>query len=641
MSGQASPPRVWLVRVALVLAAVAAFVLFGWLSGTARPSGQAATRLALLIPDELSTSDPHVQAWEDAAAELGFGLSVVRASDLLRDGGALQGAALILPDQVHRRMNDALVTALEQRVQAGTQLLLVHDAGVQDLAGSYPPGASRLSDLAGVSYALYEELRGRMSGDHVAWVEGAAVPLLRLPPGKLIRDGEEEPLSSHQPPPGDDEPLAVVGYHYGRLTYSVFATRGAFAGKRLMHAEDGSLLAGVHGVGKGQVLFVNLPLTYLKLRTDGLFLHAFLRYFAQDLVGLPQLSPVPDATGALIMNWHVDSAAAVPAIEALDALGVFEQGPYSIHLTAGPDVDNPGDGQGMDLARNPSMQQWVRRFVARGDEVGSHGGWIHNAFGRTVDKQKQEVSVPFIERNLQAVRAASGKPVREYSAPLGNHPAWTTPWLRDQGIQAYYFTGDIGMAPTRSYQDGKRSPSGMWAFPVLSYGAHASFEETSFAGIAQRDIGAWLKDVADFCAQYHTVRLVYFHPPGVALFPDAFRDWLQHTRQLVGNGTLRWITMAAYTTFANERLAVDWRTRAADGAEWLEAEHPRSLAHFAWLLPARRYDAPQVLQGQAEITRQGDAWRVIAGPGTQLRLRLPLHAATPPTASISNASASP
>ncbi len=640
MNAKPIASRVWLVRGALLLAAVGLFVLFGLLNGSARPH-QAATRLALLVSDEVSSGDPHVHAWQDAAAELGFKLSLLRASDLLRAGGASDDVALILPDQVHRRMNDALVAALNQRVRSGTPLLLVHDAGTEDLDGNYPPGRSRLSGLAGVSYALYEELRGRMSGEHVAWVEGGAVPLLRLPPGKLIRDGEEEPLSSHQPPPGEDEPLAVIGYHYGRLSYPVFTTRGLFDGNRLMHAEEGSLLAGVHTVGKGQVLFVNLPLTYLKLRTDGLFLHAFLRYFAQDLVGLPQLSPVPDAKGALIMNWHVDAAAAVPAIETLDALGVFEQGPYSIHLTAGPDVDTVGDGQGMDLARNASMQAWVRRFVARGDEVGSHGGWIHNAFGRLVDKQKRDVSIPFIERNLQAVRSASGKPVREYSAPLGNHPAWTTPWLREQGIQAYYFTGDIGMAPTRSYQDGKRSPPGMWAFPVLSYGAHASFEETSLAGISQRDIGAWLKDVADYCAQYRTARLVYFHPPGVALFPDAFRDWLQHTRQLVADGALRWITMAAYADFANERLAVDWSTRAADGAEWLQAEHPRSLAHFAWLLPARRYDAPRVLQGQAEVTREGDFWRVVAGAGTTLRVQLPVHGATTPTASIPNPSPSP
>jgi peptidoglycan/xylan/chitin deacetylase (PgdA/CDA1 family) len=333
------------------------------------------------------------------------------------------------------------------------------------------------------------------------------------------------------------------------------------------------------------------------------------------------------------MNWPVDSAAAVPAIERLESLGAFEQGPYSIHLTAGPDVDEVGDGLGMDLARNPAMQRWVRRFVARGDEVGSHGGWIHNAFGRSVGRQPPERSLALIERNVAAVRAASGRPVREYSAPLGHHPGWKTPWLHEHGIGAYYFTGDIGMAPTRSYQDGRRSQDGMWAFPVLSYGAHASFEETWTAGIAQSDIGAWLQDVADYCVQFRTVRMVYFHPPGVALFPNAFRDWLQHTGALVRAGDLRWITMAQYTAFANARLAVEWDVQADPhdaNAQLLQARHPRTLDHFAWLLPARRYGQPRVLQGRAVITRDGDDWRVVAGDTSLLRLQLPQRLDLPP-----------
>jgi peptidoglycan/xylan/chitin deacetylase (PgdA/CDA1 family) len=625
--------RVWLARGALLVLALAALVVFGLLGQAPPAPALAPLRLALLVPDDLDLADRHVQAWRDAAAELGFPMSVLRASELLRAGTSAQDAALVVPDQVHRRMNDALVAALEARVRGGARLLLVQDAGVQDMDGSYHPQQSRLSRLAGIPYALYGELRGRMSGQNVAWVEGAAVPLLRLPPGKLIRDGESEPLNSTQAAPLDDEPLAVVGYHYGRLTYPVFTTRGTFAGRRLMHAQEGSLLAGLHTLGLGQVLFVNLPLTYLKLRTDGLLLHSFLRYFAQDVAGLPQLAQVPDARGAMIMNWHVDSAAAVPAIERLESLGAFEQGPYSIHLTAGPDVDQVGDGLGMDLARNPAMQQWVRRFVARGDEVGSHGGWIHNAFGRSVGLQPPQRARALIERNVAAVQAASGQPVREYSAPLGHHPGWKTPWLHEHGIGAYYFTGDIGMAPTRSYQDGRRSQDGMWAFPVLSYGAHASFEETWTAGIAQSDIGAWLKDVADYCVQFRTVRMVYFHPPGVALFPNAFRDWLQHTGALVRAGDLRWITMAQYTAFANARLAVEWDVQADAhdaSAQLLQARHPHTLEHFAWLLPTRRYAQPRVLQGRAVVTRDGDDWRVVAGDTSLLRLQLPQRLDLPP-----------
>jgi hypothetical protein len=618
-------PKSWAVR--LCVAALLAIALGVWVYRVAARN-PVVTRLALIVPDEVSEQDAQVTVWQDAAAEMGFPMSVVRVSALLRPGGYPLDAALILPDTVHRRMNSAVVSHLEQRVSQGALLMLVYDAGVTDMDGKYHPEQSRLSKLAGVHYALYGELGSKMGSEQVAWVDGAAVPLLRLSPGKLMREDSQSPLTSIQAPPHADEELSVVSYNYGRLQYPVFATRGAFDGQRLMHFEGGGVMAGLHAMGQGKVLFVNMPLGYLKLRTDGFFLHSFLRYFAQDVVALPQLSPMPEARGALVMNWHIDSAAAVPAMESLTALGAFEQGPYSMHLTAGPDVDHAGDGLGMDLQHNPKIRDWVRRFVARGDEVGSHGGWIHNEFGRLVDKQDPALSIPLIEKNLASVTDASGKPVREYSAPIGNHPAWVTPWLRAHGIHAYYFTGDIGMAPTRSYQDGQRGPADMWSFPVLSYGIYASFEEAQIAHVPERDIAVWLKDVADFCAQYRTVRLVYFHPPGIAMFPNAFKQWMQHTARLVQQQSLRWMTMAQYADFANHRLEVVWDVSpdsATPGAAVLNARHPDSLEHLTWLLPAQRYAQPSVVEGAARIDRDGPYWRVVAGPSAVLQLRLPAN----------------
>lgn len=628
---------VWHLGRGVVLAG-----LLGWFALWAWPhwGGQRAmplTHLALLVPDDVASDDPIVQVWQDAATETGFPMAVVRVSALLRPGGYPLDAALVVPDTVHRRMNSAVVAHLEARVRAGAQLMLVHDAGVSDMDGNYHPVQSRLSALAGVRYALYETLGPHMLSEEIAWVDGSAVSLLRLPPGKLMREGGESPLISTQPAPRADEKLAVVSYNYGRLRYPVFATSGIFDGQRLMHFGGDGLLAGVHTLGKGQVLFVNLPLGYLKLRTDGFFLHSFLRFFAQDVAQLPQLSAMPEAQGALIMNWHIDSAKAEPAMETLQALGIFEQGPYSVHLTAGPDVDTEGDGAGMDLDHNPNMQAWVRRFVARGDEVGSHGGWIHNAFGLKVDKQPPAVSIPFIEKNVASVQAASGKPVREYSAPVGNHPAWVTQWLHDKGIQAYYFTGDIGMAPTRSYQGERRGPADMWAFPVLSYGTYGTFEDSQVAHQSERDIAAWLRDVADYCAQYRTVRLVYFHPPGIAMFPAAFKGWMQHTARLLKKKELHWITMAQYADFANQRLGVQWQIAQdgqSAGVQQLTASHPRSLEHFTWLLPMQRYAQPVVLQGTAQIDHDGSYWRVVAGAQAALTLRLPFQTAPISPASV-------
>jgi len=621
----------WGRRALLLLVLAAAGLSLAWMAARADSPPAPPTHLALVLPDGWPADDVQVQAWRDAADETGFPLVLLRASQLMRAPDQHRDAALILPDAVHRRMNDALLAHLAQRVRGGARLMLVHDAGVADMEGLYHPQQSRLSALAGVRYALFQELGTGMLSEQEAWVDAAALPLLQLPPGKLVREGGNQPLTSLQPPPGPTEALAVAGYHYGRLRYPVFATRGPFNGQRLMHGDGGNLLAGVHAVGQGRVLFVNLPLTYLKLRTDGLFLHSFLRLFAQDMAGLAQLSPMPEARGSLVLNWHIDAANALPALQSLAALGAFAQGPYSVHITAGPDVDKPGDGLGTDLANNTAMRQWVRQSTARGDEIGSHGGWIHNAFGRSAQALDAAHTTELITRNSDFVRAASGQPVREYSAPMGNHPAWVTPWLHTQGVRAYYFTGDIGMAPTRSYQDGQRSPADMWAFPVLSFGSVASFEEAWGQHVAEPELAAWLTDVSDYCANQRSLRLVYFHPPGIALFPQAFSRWMQHNRSLVDSGRLRWMTMAQYASFANRRLGVRWQIAPAPdgGPRQLVAAHDSDLARMSWLLPADGLATPRLLQGQAEIAREGAVWRITATAGKQLVVALAGGAASP------------
>ena len=624
-----TPHAGWLRHLLAVLVLAAGVLSLAWWAGGPAPAPVPPTHLALLLPDGWPQDDVQVQAWRLAADETGFPLQLLSASELLRTPARHRDAALIVPDAVHRRMNDALLSHLEQRVRDGALLMLVHDAGVADMDGHYHPEQSRLSVLAGVRYALYGTLGAAMLREQEAWIDAAALPSLQLPPGKVLRQGGDTPLTSHQPAPGPAEELAVAGYQYGRLRYTSFTTAGRFDGQRLMHADNGSLLAGLHGLGRGQVLFVNLPLTYLKLRTDGLFLHSFLRYFAQDVARLPQLSPMADARGALVLNWHVDAAQALTSLQSLETMGAFAQGPYSIHLTAGPDNNRLGDGQGVDLAHNMAMRQFVQRQVASGDEVGSHGGWMHNAFGRTVHLLERTQSAELITRNSDFVRAATGRPVREYSSPLGNHPAWLTPWLRAQGVQAYYFTGDIGMPPTRSYQDGQPSPADIWAFPVLNFGGVASFEEAHEHAVAESDMAAWLTDVSSYCADQRTLRLVYFHPSGVLLYPQAFAGWLQHTRSLVDSQRLRWTTMAQHVAFANRRLGVRWQLQDSDAAppatpavRQLVAEHPASLDRMAWLLPADGTAAPRLVQGQAEITRDGSFWRVRATGGTRLVVAL-------------------
>src|SRR2546430_3639300 len=116
-------------------------------------------------------------------------------------------------------------------------------------------------------------------------------------------------------------------YKYGDLEYPSFVTSGTYDGKVLLHSSAGTV-AGEHPYQKGSVLFVNLPLSYLKGKTDGLMLHGFLKYFALRTMALPRMLTVPDGIGGLVLNWHVDSNASIKPMQEIDSWGLLKQGPY-------------------------------------------------------------------------------------------------------------------------------------------------------------------------------------------------------------------------------------------------------------------------------------------------------------------------
>ena len=180
---------------------------------------------------------------------------------------------MILPDSVHGRASDLFVGSIHDYVATGGHLMLVYDAAVETLQGFYSRDRSRLSDLAGVDYALYKTLGS--STIQASDVSGT-IPVmdeLGVPPGKYF------PFI--QPPPGKSGASAPIEtqlrrYQYGSLAYPSFVTSGEYSGHVLLHSPAG-VVAGEHNYQKGSVLFVNLPLGYLKSNTDGLPLHAFLQ----------------------------------------------------------------------------------------------------------------------------------------------------------------------------------------------------------------------------------------------------------------------------------------------------------------------------------------------------------------------------
>ncbi len=586
-----------------------------------------ADRLLLLVPDGISFSDAKVTMWLDAGSEEGLHVVPVHDSAFLRPlWGESKCAGVILPDSIHKEASDVFVATLHHFVADGGNLMLVYDAGTFSLNGTYAAGRSRLSDLAGVDYALYDKFGDKTIQWSKVTSTNAIVSQMEIPPGKYYpfhAETIDSAASAHKggsPIASPNGPFDVElrRYKYGDLQYPSFVTSSNYTGEVLFRSSNG-LVAGQQSYQKGSVLFVNLPLGYLKGSTDGLMLHVFLKYFASHALSLPYLMPVPDGVGGLVLNWHIDSNAAIKPLQEMSSWTLLQQGPYSIHITAGPDAGKVGDRKGFDVDHNPISQGLIRKYMALGYEIGSHGGWIHDYFSAHVETDNPKDLEQFLALNKNALERVTGKPVAEYSAPNGNQPPWVTHWLEVHGFVAYYFTGDTGMGPTQGYRNGEREARNVWAFPILHLDRAAGFEELSSEGYSNSEIARWLAAITEFTSDQHSVRLVYFHPPGILQYHDLVDRWVEQTARLKADGRFRWYTMTELANFLNSRKQVKWKVADTGGLITVEATHPQTLDHETWKIPASRFAQPRIIEGSAKVVRDNDAWMIVGGEGKNLR----------------------
>ena len=608
-------------RTLVTISTIILVAVLAWSWATHDRFRSTADRLLLLVPDGISFSDPKVTMWLDAGSEEGLHVVPVHDSEFLRPlWGESQCAGVILPDSIHQQASDLFVATLHRFVADGGNLMLVYDAGTFSLNGVYAAGRSRLSDLAGVDYALYDKLGGKTIQWSKVTSTNAIVSQLEIPPGKYypFHTDDSTQENGQSLTPDRNFEVELRRYKYGDLQYPSFVTSGNFAGEVLFRSSNG-LVVGQHSYQKGSVLFVNLPLGYLKGNTDGLMLHVFLKYFASHALSLPYLMPVPDGIGGLVLNWHIDSNAAIKPLQEMSSWTLLQQGPYSIHITAGPDAGRVGDRKGFDADHNPVSQDLIRKYEGLGYEIGSHGGWIHDYFSAHVETDNPKDLEQFLALNKDSLERVTGKTVEEYSAPNGNQPPWVTHWLEAHGFVAYYFTGDTGMGPTQGYRNGVREARNVWAFPILHLDRAAGFEEFMTEGYSDSEVARWLAAITDFTTDQHSVRLMYFHPPGILPYHDLVDRWVEQTARLKADGRFRWYTMTELANFLNSRKQVKWKMSDNGGLITVEATHPQTLDHETWRIPATRFAQPKIVEGSAKVVRDNDAWMIIAGEGKDLR----------------------
>ena len=573
--------------------------------------------LLLLVPDE-QVNPLMIEAWENIAAEEGLHLEVQTDTEFLlpfNQEHIHHHPGIILPDTIHAQMSISVAEALKEYVKDGGKLMLIYDAGTQNTQGKPYKNGALFSSLLHLQYGAGE---GQIEHGPVGQNK-RTMDSLGIPPGKCIID-EESKVNIPA-----DLFCAISSYGYGPLTYPHFVTKPVKENiPLLLTTPNHQFIAGNRPFGKGQVLFINLPLTHLWSNTDAMPIHLFLHYFAVNLLGLPSLAMVPNGVGGLIMNLHVESKDALIAFPTLKRIGLFQQGPYSIDFTAGPDLDQSGDHNGFDILHNPLAAKWVKELANQGHAIGSDGGWMHNYFGLNVDENNQNQFEKYIKLNNKAIEKILGKKVLEYVPSMGNQPAWATQYLAKSHFIGYYSTSNVGSAPTRNFRNGTFDDSNLWSFPCLTLGLYASFRDFGFAHLSEDTVSHWLIDSTEFASENHTSRLIYFHPSDILFFNqyiDSITNLLTKTKQLGSAGRFQWYSMVELATFLNERKAVFWQVTQNHHFKIITATHPKTLDQQTWLLEKTTCLKPMITVGLGTIREDTEHWIISAGNSKSLQFQ--------------------
>ncbi|MEM2960756.1 MAG: hypothetical protein QXU67_04040 [Candidatus Bathyarchaeia archaeon] len=442
------------------------------------------------------TEDAYVlDAYKSVLEEEGVPLQTVSLSNLMSTPPAdivKHTPAIILPDGVSQIVPEGFPSWLSEYVENGGNTAIIYDVGVKDQEGNFLPEAA-LTNLVGINYTTYDKLLDdAYTIGYLQFKDNKSRDYFEIPLGKVV---EENFISS---------------YGYGALEYPIAKTETRVELKNddiyaYVLTKNGEIYPAlvIKNHGKGKLLYVNLPLGYLKGFTDDLPLRAIIRTFLFKEALIPHLVGSPYAKGGIVWNWHVDDRREWEDAKRLKRDGVFRKDiKYSIHITAGDFVVTPEDEMGFDACSKG--RKYVKKYKKYG-VIGSHGGWCHDWFADNIIKGnfgEKEIE-EYIAKNNKCLESIINYKITEYSAPVGTHPQPTaTKILEKLGIIAYYYTGDSGSAPNRSFVERKMVSNSVIAFPIMPFGKAASFWELEAVyDISEQDVKQWLIDTADYAAK--------------------------------------------------------------------------------------------------------------------------------------------
>lgn len=539
----------------------------------------------LLVENDFSTSANRQihEAYQSVLEEEGIPFRITRPDELLSLPArrvAETCPAIIFPDTLAQILPRDITFWVTEYLRYGGDVAIVFDAGTKHFKNRFLK-QTVFSDLLGLNYLLYSTIENPNEAylnAYIRFSDAGCAQAFQIPPGKV------------------DEENFLCGYSYGKLIYPVSRvwTDPGFSAadvKAEAVAENGDTFPVLVDQTKfgSHLLYVNLPLGQLKSRSDDLPLRAIMRAFLFDKVRVPHLVNTPEGLGGLVFNWHIDWSEDWRALRFLIDGHFFPRGlRFSLHNTAGPFTDRPGDGLGFDACgRGRSLLKEVLPYGT----LGSHGGWGHNWFAsRIADGSFSEEQIEtYVRKNNECLENVSGYPVTEYSAPNGLHPQpMMTRILERNGIEAYYYTGDSGSAPNRTFYQGEMVSDRLIAFPVLPFGKNASFFEINRAKIPAEALREWFDSLIRYLVGNRSIRLVYSHPYDVEpYYPREVKRFLLNLAAVVNEKKLTMRPMTEYARFLMRFLKTGVRFRFHSGGLIVEVKNPDGLQEITIAVPGK------------------------------------------------------
>ncbi|MGO9378929.1 MAG: hypothetical protein ACLPN1_19000 [Dissulfurispiraceae bacterium] len=578
--------RILIVVVVAVIAVLLAYTLPQIQKSRALSGGKTIKVLLVYNPEYTRGHSAVLAAYESVLQEEGvpfesldvFQLSTLNAADL-----AKTVPVMILPDGILMHVPPQFGEWTKKYLSKGGNVAVIYDAGTRQQKGYYLERAA-FADVLSLNYITFITVGTRaFEHAHIRFSSKEDRDFFQFPSGKTI-DG-----------------VTISGYRYGALEYPVARNEPG----RDLPAKD-IYAYGVTAKGEkfpaivltdfaaGKVLYVNLPLGALKANSDDLPLRAILRTFLFDVVRIPHLINTEAGRGGITIDWHVDSAVEHKTLPLMLETGLLRKDiKASIDITAGDFLNKPGDGLGFDACgKGRPLAETLKEYGT----IGSHGGWGHNWFAKNIEDgtfTEKEIREN-IEKNNRCLETITGYKITEYAAPVGVHPQpVTTQILEDLGIIAYYYTGDTGSGPNRTFYQNKMVSDRVVAFPVMPLGRSASLYEMAVMDKRKNsEVMEWLFDILSYTARNRTVRLFYSHPYNINLYPQAIKAFMDRVEKMQREGEISVRSMSDFARFFLRFLKTKYDMSEADNGLLVSLANPEGLAGITVAVPKAHYSMP-------------------------------------------------